>query len=99
MDDMWFVCEVGSSCFEYQDYILSPQRQKSNPIRQLLSRLWLPTSETTKNSLSSGMATIILMYASLTFGSSAKDRVPPAEGSDFICMFMNNSTPETPVQR
>lgn len=45
------------------------------------------------------MATIILMYANLTFGSSAKDRVPPAEGSDFICMFMNNSTPETPLER
>lgn len=41
------------------------------------------------------MATIILMYANLSFRSSAKDRIPPAEGSDFMCMFMDISAQET----
>lgn len=89
--------EVGSRCFEYQDYIRSEAEIKS--YQTALGPPLTSNYETTKNSLSSGMATIILMYANLTFGSSAKDRVPPAEGSDFICMFMNNSTPETPLER
>lgn len=37
------------------------------------------------------------MYANLTFHSSAKDRIPPAERSDFMCMFMDISAPETPA--
>lgn len=66
-------------------------KQKSNPIREPLTSDW---SQITKNSLSSGMATIILMYADLTSRSSAKDRIPPAEGSGFMCMFMGPSTPK-----
>lgn len=45
------------------------------------------------------MATIILMHANLTFASSAKDRMPPAEGSDFMCMFMDILTQETLLER
>lgn len=49
--------------------------------RNPLESLRLLTCQITKNSLSSGMATIILIYADLTLCSSAKDRIPPAGGS------------------
>lgn len=70
-----------NSCSWCQDYMKSPPRHKLNPFRGLLGTRddFPPVTANRRTVCPEGRPLIILMYASLTPASSAKDRMPPAE--------------------
>lgn len=81
LDLLFCTASWPNSCSQCQDYMKSPPRHKLNPIRGLLGTRddSPPVTANRETARPRGRPLIILMYATLTPASSAKDRMPPAE--------------------